>query len=206
MLFLTGCTLEYEIKFNENIIKENIKATFDGNIYKQIPDLTGDGFYLENEVVENEIPSLKNNKDYYKKRIVANDSSSNVYLNYSYTYNQFSNSYFIDYCFENSYVNNTDDYIYVSLYGQFNCHYEEDIKIKLSTEYNMSEHNADEYKNGYYIWNLKMTDNESNITFMITKEPASNKEKHSTITNTFFLFILIIITILIGIILYKRKK
>lgn len=207
-LFLTGCSLEYEINFNEDIIQENIKATFDGNINKQAPELTGDGFYLEKEIVENKIPSLKNKEDYYTKKINANDKISNVYLNYNYTYDQFERSYFTDYCFENSYINNTDDYIYVSLDGQFNCHYEEDIKIKLSTSYKMAEHNADEYKDGYYIWNLKMTDEENNITFMIKKEPATTNQKQiiNTTTDIVFLVISIIITISIIIIIFKRKK
>lgn len=206
-LFLTGCSLEYEISFYEDVIQENIHATFKGDIYKQIPELTGDGLYLEKVIVENDIPALKNNKAYYSKRIINNEDKTDVYLNYSYNYDEFKESYFLDYCFENSYINDTEDYIYVSLYGQFNCHYEEDIKVKLSSKYKMAEHNANDYKDGYYIWDLKMTDKENNITFMIEKELAPEKqEEKSNTPDIIFLIISVIISTVIIIFMIKNKK
>lgn len=205
MLTLTGCSLEYDITFNEDSISEHIKTTFKGNIYKLANEIEGDGFYLEKEIVENQIPSLKDDQAFYKKEIIAKDTLSTVNLTYDYTYDQFAESYFLDRCFEHVYVNNTEEYIYVSLYGQFNCFYEENLEIKLSTDYKMLETNSNKYKNGKYIWNLNMTDDESNITFMLSKEKDIKKTTNNH-KNIITLIVLISATITCLVIFIKNKK
>ena len=52
IVFLTGCTLDYEINFGRTLINENISATIDGDIYDIASSIDGDGFYLEKEIVE----------------------------------------------------------------------------------------------------------------------------------------------------------
>lgn len=205
VLFLTGCGLEYEISFDENEIKEKITATFNSDIYDVANSVDGDSFYIEKELVENDVPALIDNKDYYNKVIDVKDNKSTVKLKYSYSYDNFENSYLLDRCFENVYVNNTEEYIYVSLGGNFNCFYEDDIQIKLSTKYKLTNHNANKIKDGYYIWNINMIDDESEIKFLLTKEEASIRDTSSS-SQIILLIVLLIVTIAAVVLLKKYAK
>ena len=204
VLFLTGCGLEYEINFNDNGINENITATFNNDIYEVANSIDGDGFYIEKELVENDVPAFVDSSDYYNKVIDVRDNKSTVKLEYNYSYAEFENSYFLDRCFENVYVNNTEDYIYVSLGGNFDCFYEEDVKIKLSTKYKLTNHNANEYKDGYYVWNLSMLDDESEIEFLLTKEVANVSD--SSLSQIILLIVLLIVSVSAVVFLKKFGK
>lgn len=199
---LTGCSLDYEINFDYNNINEKISAEIDGDIYEIANTIDGDGLYLEKELVEEKTPALKGFKDYYNKSIKVIGNKSQVLLNYKYQYDNFKDSYLIDRCFEESYVKNTDDYIYVSLGGNFKCFKDDDITIKVSSKYDVVKHNADKYKDGYYLWDIKMSDEENNIELYISKEiPKEEKDNLSTLK-----IVLIVIFIIVGITIYLLKK
>ena len=85
---LTGCTLNYEINFGYTMIEEHINATMDGNIYEIASSIDGDGFYLEKEIVEGNIPSIKGFKDFYTRKIKVKNNSSVVDLDYIYKYDE----------------------------------------------------------------------------------------------------------------------
>lgn len=200
---LTGCTLNYEIDFGRTIINESINAEMDGNIYDVASSIDGDGFYIEKELVEGKIPSLKGYKDYYSRKIKVNGNKSLVDLNYKYTYDDYENSYILQRCFEKSYVKNTDDSLYVSLGGYFKCFKEDDIRVKVSTDYDVVKHNADIVTDDYYIWDIKLADDENKVELYIAKEVPTKEEKSS---NGIKIFIFISIVVLGIFVLSLRSK
>lgn len=202
MFFLTGCTMNYEINFGRTIINENISAEIDGNIYEIASSIDGDGFYLEKELVEGKIPALKEYKDYYSKNIEVKKNVSYVDLNYKYTYDNYKDSYILGRCFEKSYVQNTDEYLYVSLGGNFKCFKEDDVSIKVSTIYDVVKHNADTVKNGDYIWDIKLSEDDNNIELYISKEIPKKEEKGFS-SIKLFIFVAIVV---LGIVIITIKK
>lgn len=202
MFFVTGCTMNYEINFGRTVINENISAEMDGNIYEVASSIDGDGFYLEKELVEGKIPSLKGYKDYYSRKIRVEGNTSYVDLNYKYSYDNYKDSYVLSRCFEKSYVENTEDYIYVSLGGNFKCFKEDDIRIKVSTVYDVIKHNANEVKDNDYIWDIKLSDDENKVELYIAKE-IIEKETKSSFDIKVIIFIAIVI---LGIVILSMRN
>lgn len=199
---LTGCTLNYEINFGYTMIEEHINATMDGNIYEIASSIDGDGFYLEKEIVEGNIPSIKGFKDFYKRKIKVNNNSSVVDLDYIYKYDEYENSYLLTRCFEKTYVKNTDDYLYVSLGGNFKCFKEDDIQIKVSSMYDVVKHNANKVEDNYYIWDIKLADDENKVEFYISKE-ITEKENNKV---SGWKIVIIILFGIIGLFIFINKR
>ena len=199
---LTGCTLNYEINFGYTMIEEHINATMDGNIYEIASSIDGDGFYLEKEIVEGNIPSIKGFKDFYKRKIKVNNNSSVVDLDYIYKYDEYENSYLLTRCFEKAYVKNTDDYLYVSLGGNFKCFKEDDIQIKVSSMYDVVKHNANKVEDNYYIWDIKLADDENKVEFYISKE-ITEKENNKV---SGWKIVIIILFGIIGLFIFINKR
>ncbi len=202
IVFLTGCTLDYEINFGRTLINENISATIDGDIYDIASSIDGDGFYLEKEMVDGRLPALKEYKDYYTRKIKVENNISYVDMNYKYDYDNYANSYLLGRCFEKTYVKNTDKYLYVSLGGNFKCFKEDDIRVKVSSIYDVVKHNADIVKDDTYMWDIKMSEDDNNIEFYISKE-ISEKKEESTLD---IKFIVIVSFIILGIIIFVFRK
>lgn len=203
MLFLTGCDLTYEINFDYNNIDEQINATFDMNIYEFAETIDGDGFYLEKELAEEKIPSLKEYKDYYKKQIKVSGNTSDVKLSYRYNYDNFENSYLIHRCFEKAYVKNTDEFLYVSLGGNFKCFKEDDVRIKVSSKYDVIKHNANDYKDGYYIWDIKIAEDDNKVELHLSKDIQEKKKSAFSIFKTILVILFIVSG---GSIFFIKKK
>lgn len=199
---LTGCTLNYEINFGYTMIEEHINATMDGNIYEIASSIDGDGFYLEKEIVEGNIPSIKGFKDFYTRKIKVKNNSSVVDLDYIYKYDEYENSYLLTRCFEKTYVKNTDDYLYVSLGGNFKCFKEDDIQIKVSSMYDVVKHNANKVEDNYYIWDIKLADDENKVEFYISKE-ITEKENNKV---SGWKIVIIILFGIIGLFIYINKR
>lgn len=199
---LTGCTLNYEINFGYTMIEEHINATMDGNIYEIASSIDGDGFYLEKEIVEGNIPSIKGFKDFYTRKIKVKNNSSVVDLDYIYKYDEYENSYLLTRCFEKTYVKNTDDYLYVSLGGNFKCFKEDDIQIKVSSMYDVVKHNANKVEDNYYIWDIKLADDENKVEFYISKE-ITEKENNKV---SGWKIVIIILFGIIGLFIFINKR
>ncbi|MBQ8235008.1 MAG: hypothetical protein IJZ36_05455 [Bacilli bacterium] len=195
LFLLTGCNLKYEIYFKDGI-HENIDIIFMDDIYKIASSLDGDGFYLEKELVENDIPSLINYKDYYNKSIINN---KNVKLDYNYTYDNFNESYIINRCFENVSIKNDDKQLYIHLSGNFKCFDNKKFDISIKSDYKVLNHNANKFKNNNYIWNIN-TNEEVDVLLHISKEKINNIE-----FKYIYQIILLIVLIVMGFVVYKVK-
>ena len=94
------------------------------------------------------------------------------------------------------------NYLYVSLGGNFKCFQDKDIRIKVSSVYDVVKHNADEVNDKYYIWDIKMADDENDIELYLSKDIKEEEEKSSSS----FRIVLIVIFAILGLIIFLINK
>lgn len=198
VLVLTGCSVDYNLKFNNDTIDEEIVTVFDGNIYKLAEEFTGDGLYPEEEAVYNDISSLKNGKDNYKKTIILGNNTSTVTLKYTYTYDNLEESYLADQCFENALFLNEKDSYYIKLSGVFTCASNNTINFKITTDKEVMNHNAEKVEGNTYIWTLGDEGNNNEVLFQMSKVKESSINDSSTKVSTVSVLRIITLLVLIG--------
>lgn len=205
--FLTGCQVDYELHFNEDGIEEKIVSQFDYDIYEVAEGIKdSDAFYIEEILTGEKIQSLIEGEGYYQKEIKVSDKKTNSTLTYKYTYDNFEKSYLLDKCFEDKTFINDSNYYYISLDGDFSCFSNSNMKIKVTTDRKVIYHNADEIKDGNYIWNLDATKDKYNVIFQVSKIIEAQEEVKKEKINIFPLIGLIFFAIaFLMIFLFKRK-
>ncbi len=201
LLIVTGCSANYEIIFDKDIISENIDFEFDGNIYDLGKNAIGDGEYIEEELIQKYVPMLNINNKSYERSIEVKNNKSYVKLSGNYSYDELKNSYIINHCFDSIYINNTDNYIDISLKDLI-CSNTGNLNLKISSIYTILNNNADNIKDGYYNWSLK-TISDKGIEFRIIKE--EKKSNKNGLEKT-FIIILIVMFVISGGTLYILKK
>lgn len=184
---LTGCQMDYKLEFKDGKIQETIVGKFDTDIIELAKELEGDSLYIEKELAEEDIYSLKDEEIFYDKQVKVDNNKSEVTLKYEYNYENFQNSYLIDKCFEDYYFVDNKDYYYIDLSGEFTCFHNEDIQIKVISDKQVISHNADKYEDGTYIWNLKLDEDEHDIKFQISKTVKATSQEE-TIEREFNIF------------------
>lgn len=192
LIFLSGCSANYEITFNKNDISENIDITIDRNIYEIDFNNIGDGEYIEEEITKEYIPLLNIDNRYYKKIISVKNGNTYVNLTGNYLYDELEKSYIINHCFNNVYISNTDKYLDISL-KDLTCHYGNTLNLKISSFYNIISSNSDYNKDGIYNWSLETID-KNGIELRIIKEVSSNNKGGFIKTLSIILIVLFIIS------------
>lgn len=175
VFIVTGCSHEYEINFGKKI-DEKIVLNYNTNLYELSSQIDGDSLYVEKELVESDIPALVSSNGFYDKKLEVMDNKTKVTLKYSYDYENFEKSYLIDHCFEKKTFVNDDEYYYVSLGGSFDCYSASGFTLKVKSEYEVINQNADKYDKGYYIWNIATENSDNRVEFQVSKTLLKNKD------------------------------
>lgn len=204
MFMLSGCTIDYDLQIKGNKIIENMS----GIILKEEYDID------ENDTSINEFYSIVNfdqypvlnSDDVYNKNIEYIDEG--VKYNFRYTYNNnYDKSRIVNTCFENVVFNETDDYYYVDISGDFYCLYSDEIVINVTTDYAVLDSNAAKVNGNKYTW---IIDNKYNdgIHFVVSKTVISNNSEDTDGSNVFRIIAFIVLIILSGVtyFLYKKKN
>lgn len=149
VLLLSGCNVNYGLRFENEQLMENVKLTIDNN-QEYIDELKNTKAYaiFDGMGKEEYHTTFKNNKDTFE-------------ANYDYTYDldNFNRNYYISQCFDAiSFVRNGDKYIFTSTEG-FKCMIFDYIKIdnvevSITTNHEVISHNATKVKGNKYIWNI----------------------------------------------------
>lgn len=201
LVLLSGCTVNYNVEFDGNTVKENINGTvsnlelFDDEnrtdvnpyyyrLYFEQPSLIDD----DNALYEKEIKDLNDEKEF----------------NFSYTYfDNYAKSKIINYCFSEKIIEEDDSYFHVKLSGDFLCLYSESVTINVTSAYKVFEHNADKVKGNTYTWVIDSKEN-ADIEFGVSKTVKRNERS----INYFKLvaFIILIVLSLVTYLLYKKKE
>lgn len=219
LFLLTGCSAEYNLVYENNILSESLKVTSTNNEtinQESFYDLVND--YYENDYtfidyrVEpgdmDESEALSTYK-YYNKELLNYNNKYGIELNYNFSkINEYNNSSIVFSLFDNFYV--TDEriraYDHKDIYGKYSNL--DNITITFKTDKKVAKTNCDEEKDGVYYWYLDRY-NYLNKDISIDLK-SDNKEEKVEVDDKFtknFILILIILIITIAIfITYKIRK
>ena len=205
LLFLSGCTVEY----NANITRENVTemATIDEVINETYPVTA---------YINDQGPSETNDKtpgiDYYE--IVANNNT--MMFKYTFPFNRYLEGTGVNYCYkevnmkkleQNQYKITTSNYnSCIDFYNEI-----DQIKINLTfaNEFTITNHNADQVNNHTYTWLINRANYQNKaieITYSINEETSAQEKVNLPkwlIILSSFLLLGIILTIVIK---FKNKS
>lgn len=152
LLLLTGCTCDYEVKFNNNSVDEKISIDIPSDmLVGENPNASvGD---TADYIINNDINSLINGEAIYDKKVTDKGDYINTELSYTFKDNQYKNlGYVLNNCFENVYFEHEKGYK-IHLSGQFYCLYTDSVEITIKSDNNIKSANGAK-SNGSYHWTI----------------------------------------------------
>ena len=205
LFLLTGCDVSYNLTIFDGDFKE--KLTVNGvNVTESNKELILPLNY------ENDDYSLENVKPgddgFYDLKIKDNGYS----LFHNFNYDDFVKSTILNSCYQDIDVKKLDNNIYISTTGKFKCfdYYDniETVKVKINSSYKLVASNADSVDGSNYIWNINRNNLDKGI-YIELDTSFSNKTSKNWLSNNWFLvfiFQFILLLILVGIIIFIKKK
>ena len=182
MLLFTGCSVEYNLKFEDDVIKENIVIK-DGD--PQLAPLFDRDYYA--------IINAYSSKPYEKK--MSNDEYD---LSFDYKFDEFRNSRLLN-CYDAYSLNNDNDIITFSTSRQFKCMvYDymqiDNIVVSISTNYDVVDNNADEIDGNIYKWNINKN-NASNKPIKFSYKKVGKKNRLSDFFKSHRKYLIVLLAI-----------
>lgn len=192
ILLCCGCSAKYEIDFKDNNISDKLSITYSKN----------------DEIIRSFAPDPLFALDNIPYDLETKDNGDSIDLKYSYTFttSEYSNAFIPASCFTSfNFVNENDMYYFIAD-GEFLCShiankYFDSLDIVISTNHLVVQNNADEIKNGKYIWHVN-PDEEISLRFIVSSKVAN------TSSTTFWGIFSIVgmFVIVIGKIIINRKE
>lgn len=210
-LLLSGCTVNYNLKIEDNKFIETIKGNVLNEELKTDKEQTDINLYYE--LINFEQNSLISDETAkYKKTISQNknlvDKNSIDYI-FSYTYNKetINDSRILNECFENFTFEEKDNKYYFIAFGDFYCNYTKDININITTDYKVINHNANKIENNTYTWTINENNTENlELYITINKNQQSNALTSSWSILKITSFITLMLTSAICLFVIQKKK
>lgn len=201
LIFISGCSIQYEIEFNDTTLNETIKIG-------KIPSS------LEEELKSYLTPysiTTEERQEFY------NYKYSNEYINLDYKYNlndyEISNTF--NRCYELSNLSYDDNYYYILTSNEFKClnymEYEaEEVKINFKSNHKIINSNADYINNNIHTWIINKNNmNNKPIEIKIEKDYKEDNNTQIKENNSFLVITLvaiIVVFVLFIILKIKSKK
>lgn len=204
ILLLSGCTTKYDLTINrDNTITEKISGTVsleeldnkdrsDLNTYLYALDLA--------------TPLIEEQGE-YNKEIKDNEKVKDFVYTYTYK-NNYSKANVLNKCFENIEYSETDNTYTFHLYGEFYCLLSDEIEINLTSNYAVTDNNADKVSGNKYTWIINK-DKNIDIKAIVNKNIEAitpTKEKSILTPYQIATVILLIILIIISFVIYKKRN
>lgn len=208
MIFaITGCSAEYNLTISKDKFSETVKILEKESIVSE---------NVEKQEFSNTVAnSLANfegiRSDLNRKKIIENDK-----VGYQYSYDYEVKSYSmtpspVAECYESFEIKNNDNEIEIKTSEQFLCYNNypmiDEFKVIINSNYKLIESNADFIENGKYTWNINYNEITNKPIYIKLEKEIDNsiKTKKSNIVFD-FIKIIVLISILIGIIIFVKKK
>ena len=209
ILILSGCTVNYDLEFENDLIKEKLELDVTENDYAEYfsnieKDDVEENMYKFFEAFE--IPNdIKMPNQFHKKESKRGNDNINLKFTYdNYDYESFNSSYILNNCFYDVVVLNEENDYYISAKGPLACPLN-DANIRINTDRKVINTNA-KYENGYYTWDITEDDYENiELYFHISKTEPFNEIIEEEKTNYNFIWI-IILTLGLVVLFYLLKK
>ena len=205
---LSGCSIQYNLNFEDSSFKENIKVTLAGADYRndKITNLKDFNLLAISKGLEQ--------KEYEKE---FSDSDNQFLASYTYEYRieDFNKNNILNQCYDSFSLLEENNYYLLSTGKQFDClsiEYQtvHNYEINITTNHKVLEHNADKVNNGKYTWIIKNDDNK-----VSTQKPImikfSKEIKEGILDNNISMILIAFATVLliggiIFLIAYNRNK
>lgn len=205
-LFLTGCSVDYNLYVDENSITESIDA--------YLPDDAENREYVDflKKTKQSAYFEMNNNMTYYY-RVNHENMDDKIKLNFEYQYRdpvKLQNSNAINRCYYNKSVVKAGDFLTLSTSDVVTCIYKDgekqvdQINVNIITDLKVEEHNADSKSGNRYTW--KITDQnyqhkpiyiKININTEKQKASLNKKEKEQ------FLLLLAIVVVITSVVVIR---
>lgn len=195
LIFLSGCTVDYNLEINDNQIKEETIMYEDSND-KMDDEAINDDFktaypiYIDEDYVYYDPFTEQDGYEYYDKSM---DKKNNLYVaNYKaeYSLSDFKRSRLINMSFKEFNVSLNDNEKFVStstglnFFDSYNNINQIDININVNN-YTVTSNNADEINGNTYIWHFNKDNyNDKHIDLFFTKDLANNNSDNKSTSST----------------------
>lgn len=219
MFILTGCTAEYNLVYENNVLSENLKiesskdSMFDGQSIVSLLEQQYNTKSLVNYKLQPGDSVTENCEGctFYNKTIIDENNIYGININYNYEEkSEFSNSSIVYTLFENNYI--SDSFIEVSeCKNVFNYYTNlDEIKVIFSTDKEVLETNADQELDGKYYWYINK-DNyiDKEISIRLGSNPNEIVTEEGYLTGNIIKYVLMTLAIIVLIsivIIYEKIK
>lgn len=167
-----GCNARYELELNDKQISEKLNVSY--------PRTNESDAELE-QIYTNYLYAI-NRDSFYEFNNKSTNDTINLQFNYDYKNNNLKTSNLIKSCVEYFDFFEEDNKFYLTANGAFKCSFYEYVKlnsldISITTNHNVIENNANEVKNGEYIWHIDLKNLENIEIKFITDNKESKQWK-----------------------------
>lgn len=149
-MLLVGCSTTYNLEIAPAGIKEDIYVTYAKNELDFIPKTDDD---VPDQAALNDIAS----SEVYNKKLIVNDDNYVFNYNYSHDFTSIKESIALSACYDLFSMTSHDGVTTILTSEQFKCaelegYNIEDIYVKIKTDYEVTNHNADKVEENIYTW------------------------------------------------------
>lgn len=182
MIFITGCSCEYNLTINDDIYKENIIVTglnpdeiIEFNNFKEIP-VDKNNYNVELEDSETEF-------DTYKYVLTGN----NYLYDYSFNFYNYSNSTAVSNCFKTLVAEEYEEDIIISTSTGATCFDKypnlDNLVINITVDREVESNNADKVNGNTYTWYIDRDNaSDKSINIILSNEEIIIDEESQTTT------------------------
>lgn len=175
LMICCGCNARYKIELNDKQITEHLNISY--------PRTNESDTELE-QIYTNYLYAI-NRDSFYNFNNKSTDDTVDLQFNYEYKKDNLNNSNLIKSCVEYFNFFEEDNKIYLTATGAFRCTFYEYVKlnsldISITTNHNILENNANEVKNGEYIWHIDLNNPKNiNIKFITDNKVSKQWKKEN---------------------------
>lgn len=202
VFLLTGCDVTYDLTIKtDETINEKVTLSF----LKQDMSYENVISYLKNKI------PISNNRyepNSYNAQIYEGNDYYDLIYNYTHNFGSFEKTLFVDSCYNDSQITETDDEIVIKSGKGFKCLNPDNgliadsVKINIKSELEVLETNADEVNGNTYTWNIDWN-NYQNKEINITLKRNTKTSKNNL---NYFLLFGILVLVISGVYLFFRYR
>lgn len=203
VLFLSGCTAEYNLNITKNNIQEEniiyIENSSRSNIKEDVENLV------------NRYTGPTNSLGMYSQSIVQNGNVFGVSYKANYDLLGYNDSISFSNCYDSYKLINDENRIIIATSKKFKCFEKytelEEVVVNLTTDLKVVSTNADTIKEGKYIWNItKENASDKSIRIELDNQVPGKKIDNLSLIIFVGCFIAIILIIILLIFLKNKKN
>lgn len=202
LVLLTGCTANYNLEIDNNLLKEEITGTVSKD---ELNENNSEAPNTVSSLINEEQYPFANNTEVYDKKLDKDGNNINYKYSFNYDMTNFDKSSLINTCFENHEIVDLGDYYSIKLSGEFYCLYTKSINVNVISNLNVISNNAKKVKDNTYTWVINK--DTTNIEFVVDKtKPFTKNNKKGSSTFRIISFIILVVLSGVTYLLYKKKS